>query len=614
MERLFIFYLSQNQFIDSQTRTSGCEVSSQGRGNNMPYFRTVKCLGLLISLALLTTLSPIQQAATQENPSQEGATRQAAAAAITKTNGKIAFTNTRDGNAEIYLMNADGSGQIRLTNSPAFDGDPTWSPGGTRILFTSTRDGNEEIYVMKADGTGQTRLTNNTGLDRTPVWSPDGAQIAFASNRDSGNFDIFVLNTDDGGQTNISKGVQAEFQDPHWSPDGTKIACSHVVIQNGVRGLSGVLVMRADGSNQTRLSAPGNLDVTPRWSPDGRKIVFAGDRVGNLGDLEIYVMTADGANQTRLTNDTGENSRPAWSPDGQQITYQSDRRFSLDVYTMTAGGGNKAQLTNTFAQEFHPAWQPLSDVPFNPMDDSKLFVRRQYLDFLDREPDPSGLAYWISQITQCGMDQACINRRRVDVAAAFFIEQEFQQTGFFVDRFYQASLCRRPTFAEFSADRKTLFVGPNLETNKQAFAQAFVQRAEFIQRYPLVLARTGFVDALLDTVRSCNGLDLTNQRAVLLGEYNSSTNQTVSRARVLRLVVDNTDFVAAEFNEAFVLAEYFGYLRRDPDQQGFDFWLDILNNLVPGNFRSMVCAFITSAEYQRRFGPEVTHTNSECGP
>ena len=89
--------------------------------------------------------------------------------------------------------------------------------------------------------------------------------------------------------------------------------------------------MSANGSNQQRLSAPGNLDITPRWSPDGTKIVFAGDRVGNLGDLEIYVMTADGANQTRLTNETGENSRPGWSPDGKQITYQSDHRFSLDV-------------------------------------------------------------------------------------------------------------------------------------------------------------------------------------------------------------------------------------------------------------------------------------------
>src|SRR6266540_4157053 len=126
-----------------------------------------------------------------------------------------------------------------------------------KIAFTSTRDGNVEIYVMDADGSKQTRLTNNTFLDRTPAWSPDGGQIAFASNRTTGNFDIFVMNADGSAQTNISNGVQADFQDPDWSPDGTKIACSQANVQ-GVRAAYGVLVMRADGSNQTRLSTVDN--------------------------------------------------------------------------------------------------------------------------------------------------------------------------------------------------------------------------------------------------------------------------------------------------------------------------------------------------------------------
>ncbi len=121
-----------------------------------------------------------------------------------------------------------------------------------------------------------------------------------------------------------------------------------------------------------------------------------------------------------------------------------------------------------------------------------------------------------------------------------------------------------------------------------------------------------FVDALLENVLGCSGLDLTSQRAALIGEYNTSTDQTISRSRVLRLVADNTAFIQVQFNKGFVLAEYLGFLRRDPDQQGFDFWLDVLNNRVPGNFRSMVCAFITSPEYQKRFSPIVTHSNSEC--
>ena len=568
---------------------------------------------LVIVAVLLISATPTQRAAeiTLTIPPHSNI-------AAANTNGKIAFTNDRDGNIEIYVMNPDGSGQMRLTNNTAFDGDPAWSPDGTRIVFTSTRDGNEEIYVMNANGTGQTRLTNNSAsmfnLDRTPAWSPDGSQIVFASNRDTGDFDIFTMNTDGSAQTNLTSGVLADFQDPDWSPDGTKIACSQAILQNGVRGPYGVLVMNADGTNQTRLTSDGNVDITPRWSPDGAKFVFASSRAGNLGTFQVFVMNANGSGQSRLTNNTGENSRPGWAPDGTKIVFQSTQRFSFDVYTINAGGGNEQQLTNTLAQEAQPVWQPVSTEPFNPIDDPEVFVRRQYLDFLNREPDPAGFAYWVGQITQCGNDQNCINSKRVDVAAAFFIEQEFQQTGFFVYRIYQASLCRRPTFTEFLADRADLIAGTDLETNKAAFVQEFVARAEFIQRFPLVMTRDTFIETLITAVRSCSGPDLTNQRSILIGEYNSSTNQTVSRARVLRLVADNVDFVTAEFNRGFVLAEYFGFLRRDADQAGFDFWLDVIDNREQGEYLAMVCAFITSGEYQRRFGPVITHSNAECGP
>jgi Tol biopolymer transport system component len=531
---------------------------------------------------------------------------------VIKQNGKLVFTHTRDGNVEIYVMNADGGGQVRLTNNPAFDGDPVWSPDGTRIVFTSSRDGNEEIYSMNADGSSQTRLTNNVALDRTPTWSPDGSQIAFASNRDSTNFDIFVMNADGTSPTNISDGVNNDFQDPDWSPDGTRIACSQASVVNGVRGLYGVLVMGADGTNQTRLTAAGNVDITPRWSPDGSKLAFASDRVGNFGTFEVFSMNANGTNQTRLTNNLNENSRPAWSPDGTKIVFQSNQRFSFDVYTINAGGGGEVQLTSSVFDEAQPFWQTVTPVPFNPIDDSQVFVRRHYLDFLNREPDSGGFGYWVSQITQCGNDQACINRKRIDVSAAFFIEQEFQQTGFFVERFYEAALCRLPTFAEFTSDRSGLIVGANLEANKQTFAQQFVGRNEFIQEYPTFLTAGPFVEELLGNILSCSGVDLSSQRPALIGEHNSSTDQTISRARVMRAVVDNANYIQAEFNRGFVLAEYFGYLRRDPDPEGFAFWLNVLNNQVPGNFRSMVCAFITSEEYQERFGPTVTHSNSEC--
>ena len=127
---------------------------------------------------------------------------------------KIAFNSTRDGNYEIYIMNDDGSKQIRLTNNPANDYLPAWSPDGSQIAFTSNRDGNYEIYVMNADGSKQTRLTNNPADDLHPAWSPDSSHIAFTSNRD-GNYEIYVMNTDGSNQKNLTN-KPADV--PAWSP------------------------------------------------------------------------------------------------------------------------------------------------------------------------------------------------------------------------------------------------------------------------------------------------------------------------------------------------------------------------------------------------------------
>jgi hypothetical protein len=246
-------------------------------------------------------------------------------------------------------------------------------------------------------------------------------------------------------------------------------------------------------------------------------------------------------------------------------------------------------------------------------------VRQHYYDFLNRLPDDGGLAYWTERISgnsandppPCPSgDAACVQQRRTAVSAAFFIEAEFQETGNFVYRFYKSSLGRRPSFAEFMPDRSRILVGPNLEQSKQAFASAWVERAAFVQKYPKGLTGTQFIDALLQTVHNSSGVDLTSERAALINDYNA--NQ--SRARIVRMVADHPAFAEAEYNPSFVLMQYFGYLRRDPEEGGYQFWLDVLNNRVPGNYRSMVCAFITSKEYQERFSSVSTHSNRECGP
>jgi hypothetical protein len=249
----------------------------------------------------------------------------------------------------------------------------------------------------------------------------------------------------------------------------------------------------------------------------------------------------------------------------------------------------------------------------NPLDTPEYFVRQQYVDILGREPDEGGFNYWSDEILHCGNDASCVNARRSDIAAAFFIEQEFQQTGSYIYNLYKGSLGRRPGYSEYAADRKMVIGGPELETEKTAFAANFVLRSDFVQKYQSHTTGESFVDALLANIWQSSNLDLGTQRGVLLALYQTGSDMNQSRALVLRQVGENPALKSVEYNAAFVLTEYFGYLRRNPEPEGYDFWLNVLNNREPGNFRGMVCSFITSTEYQQRFSSVVTHSNAECG-
>jgi len=252
----------------------------------------------------------------------------------------------------------------------------------------------------------------------------------------------------------------------------------------------------------------------------------------------------------------------------------------------------------------------------NPIDDPATFVCQQYHDFLNRQGDPEGQAYWTNEITKCGNDQQCIRSRRVGVSAAFFVEQEFQQTGSFVYLLYKEALGRNPTalafYQEFMTDRNRLQAGFNLTADKQALVEDFVQRSEFVTKYPLSQTASQFVDALVATANASTGINLDSKKPELVTEYNAGSSQTNSRARAVIKLVNYPEVTQAEYVRGFVLAEYFGYLRRAAEQGGYDFWVNVLTNQEPGNYRGMVCSFITSQEYQERFGSIVTHSNAEC--
>ncbi|MGI9167303.1 MAG: DUF4214 domain-containing protein [Pyrinomonadaceae bacterium] len=243
--------------------------------------------------------------------------------------------------------------------------------------------------------------------------------------------------------------------------------------------------------------------------------------------------------------------------------------------------------------------------PVNQINDAQFFVRQHYLDFLGREPDAGGLAYWTGQVTACGNNELCIKSRRIGVSAAFFVEQEFQETGYFVYRIYQGSLRRRPTFTEFLADYGRVAGSANPEQSRQAFATEWVGRSAFQQLYPSSLTPEQFVNKLFDTA----GLTpYTIERQRLANDIRNGK----TRAQVLREVIELTEFKTREYNPSFVLMQYFGYLQREPDQGGYDFWLNVLNDRVPNNYRAMVCAFITSREYQERFGLLLRRSNADC--
>ena len=260
----------------------------------------------------------------------------------------------------------------------------------------------------------------------------------------------------------------------------------------------------------------------------------------------------------------------------------------------------------------------------NPNSEPAPFVTEHYNDFLSREPDAEGLAFWMKEITQCNSDPQCTEVKRINVSGAFYLSIEFQETGSFVYRMYKAAFGNLPDapvpvrFENFLPDTQTaardVVVGQGkwkqqIKSNQEAFTLDFVRRADFKTRYPATTSPSDFVNSL-DT--NAGGLLSSEKKTALIRELSPNPSDETLRASVLSTVATDTEFTKAEFNRAFVLMQYFGYLRRNPDDapeakrnyEGYDFWLAKLNQFGGDFVRAeMVKAFISSDEYRRRFGP-----------
>jgi len=438
------------------------------------------------------------------------------------------------------------------------------------------------------------------------------------------------------------------FQNPRWSPDGTRIVTSLPLgtindVKASIDLGRAIIIMNADGSNPVNISNRTDhafFDVSPDWQPlaapaastsstlgfsaatysafeDSGSIKLPVNRTGNLNDVaSCSYRTQDGTATIRndygpalgtLRFAAGESSKIISIPLTDGGSVRSNRSFTV---TLSENEGNATLIGGIREATVTVLDRDTTPRPKSPIDDTGYFVRQHYADFLNREPDADGLAFWTNEIESCGADPQCREVKRINVSAAFYLSIEFQETGFF---FYRFSLLNpyatgdTPFLATMRAVQEIgqgVHVGqPGWEDRLKSNKLAFVQRYYDDDRLVLSFGRTNaeWIDLLFQAVNMDMGINLSPAKhdALIAGLDNGTETRPTAFVKVL----DDPDFKDALFNQVFVLMQYYGYLRRDPDQDGFNFWLKKLNQFK-GDFinAEMVKAFIISPEYRARFG------------
>jgi uncharacterized delta-60 repeat protein len=555
-------------------------------------------------------------------------------------------------------FNPGGAGATDRVVTVAVQGDGKIVIGG--YLFAYNSDGAVPHYVMRLNADGTRDPTFNPGGTGAsdPVNSlviQSNGKIVIgggftAYNGDEAASDrIMRLNADGTRDSNFNSGgigANSPVDGVALQPDGKIIIVGLCTSYNGDNAAPD-RVMRLLGETSPVTAFSFSQPAYAVGESDG-SITITVNRLGDTSTpATVDYATGDSgvpcSNSAHLASEKcdfttalgtldfapGDLSRTFLVLISQDSYVEGPETFSLVLSNPTGGvllGSNAIVTIN----------DDLTEPPGNANDDPSNFVRQHYHDFLNREPDAAGLAFWSNQITECQQPGATCdpNLRRINVSAAFFLSIEFQETGYLVERLYKSAYGDAmgtsnfgPThqlavpivrFNEFLRDSQEIGAGlvvnsPGwelvLENNKVAFIAKFVQRTRFTTAFPTSLTPAQFVDTLF---ANAGVAPTAVERAAAINEFAGAgtSADTAARARALRRVAENLTLNQNEKNRAFVLMQYFGYLRRNPnegqdtDYSGYDFWLTKLNQFN-GNFvnADMVKAFISSSEYRQRFGP-----------
>lgn len=274
---------------------------------------------------------------------------------VPPVSGTIAFESNREGNPGVFSVDMPDLTFKQLSLSTGVDTHPAYSPDGSRIAFTTNRDGNSEIYIMNADGSNQFNLTNSpSSEDLYPAWSSDGQWIVFTSNRD-GNQEIYKIRTDASELANLTNNPANDLQ-PTWVSDRGLFSSAgdRIAFATNRDGNQEIYLMSIDGLEPTNISNNGGEDFYPRSTRSGGQIVFVSTRDGSQ---DVFVMNPDGTDQANLSNNAAQDTYPSWSPDAEWITYTSNRDGNFDIFVMRSNGTEVFNLTNDAAEDFYPAWR-----------------------------------------------------------------------------------------------------------------------------------------------------------------------------------------------------------------------------------------------------------------